>query len=167
MDMKSKLELISAVADMPSIPKSYKLMASHFLLAVLAKEDGGGKWLLGIWGGSIVSTLGYAAYKRMFGDPLDRPTPTSTITARRNKGQAAEHVHVVDRYEVKGMVRQLRVILALAFPSLVSRQSFHLLAYTVLLCLRIILTIKIAKVTGALGKVPHRHHHHHHRHQFN
>lgn len=54
---------------------------------------------------------------------------------------------------VKNMRAQLIPILKVAFPSISSQTSIYLIIYTAFLILRIVLTIKIARVTGALGKM--------------
>ena len=53
----------------------------------------------------------------------------------------------------RGFLNQLIPLLKISFPKLVSRSTAHLAGYTALLCARIVLTIKIAQVTGALGRV--------------
>merc|ERR1712137_603062 len=52
----------------------------------------------------------------------------------------------------QGLVSLLTPLLKIAFPRVSALPSIHLVLYTVLLCARILLTIKIAKITGSLGK---------------
>jgi hypothetical protein len=148
MTTHSKLASLVAIAEGPASGRSYRVMARHFLEAVLAKKDGGGKVLLGVWVSAIGTTLLIAAHQRLTRSSSSAPSPSKAADAK-----ATAAVVSGDRYEVRGMFNQLLMILKLAFPSLASKQSFHLLAYTILLCLRIVLTIKIARVTGTLGKV--------------
>ena len=53
----------------------------------------------------------------------------------------------------RSLVDQLKFLFPIAFPSVFSRSTGHLFFYTFLLALRIVLTIKIAEVTGKLAKV--------------
>ena len=48
---------------------------------------------------------------------------------------------------------RLRKILQIVFPSIISKEFGHLTAYTALLLVRIWLTIRIAELTGSLGKL--------------
>jgi hypothetical protein len=48
---------------------------------------------------------------------------------------------------------QLRALLKIVFPSIFAKSSILLGTYTTFLVLRILLTIKIAKITGLLGKM--------------
>eukprot|EP01096_Ripella_sp_DP13-Kostka_P015549 TRINITY_DN7348_c0_g1_i1.p1 TRINITY_DN7348_c0_g1~~TRINITY_DN7348_c0_g1_i1.p1 ORF type:complete len:727 (+),score=355.64 TRINITY_DN7348_c0_g1_i1:147-2327(+) len=52
----------------------------------------------------------------------------------------------------RGLVDQLKFLLRIGFPSVFSRSTMHLVVYTILLGVRILLTIKIAEVTGKLAK---------------
>eukprot|EP01094_Clydonella_sp_ATCC50884_P023241 TRINITY_DN5522_c0_g2_i2.p1 TRINITY_DN5522_c0_g2~~TRINITY_DN5522_c0_g2_i2.p1 ORF type:complete len:658 (+),score=221.80 TRINITY_DN5522_c0_g2_i2:128-2101(+) len=167
------------MAGQSKLATTYGGMVKHFVSAVWNKPDSGGQVLMTVWGGSILVTLLIAIGKkqrersrarkeaemrlaeaaaderrRLFestGKYRDEADQEQT-EAERKLLAAREAQEARDKYVKGGMLAQLRQVLDIAFPSLVSSTSVHVLLYTVFLLLRILLTIKIAKVTGALGK---------------
>ena len=165
------------------LASTYSGMFGHFVGAVWTKPDNGGKLLLGVWGSSIVITLLVAISKRRRDAAREREArrlkEMEAEAERRRQALIAQHGDcrdvldqeqteaekkalaakeqqaARDKYVKGGMVSQLLTLLRVAFPSITCKAAFHLAAYTALLLTRILLTIKIAKVTGALGKVQH------------
>ena len=124
------------VAPVHSRPlgNSLREMGGHFASVVLSSKKG--KVLVSIWSAALLTCLLVAIRKAQ---------------GRAGKPALSEKSPVPKRAS-KSLLKMLAPLLTVTFPSLFSKTSLHLVAYTTLLCLRILLTIKIAKVTGTLGK---------------
>ena len=107
-------------------------MARHF--AEVAMSTGKGKALVSIWGAGLV-VCAVAAYRKA--QAKGGPREPST----RKKKKATSSLSAL-----------LKPLLRVAFPSVFEKTTGHLIAYTVLLGARIMLTIQIAKITGSLAK---------------
>jgi len=125
-------------AQSKALGTNYKEMLLHFCSTIYNSPPGKvllSAWLLGIGG------MFYGAYRK----------------AQENKKLARLRREIAKRPDAKRVQNdsfndQLKRILKIAIPSVTSKPAWHLFAYTVLLCARIMLTIQIARVTGRLGK---------------
>eukprot|EP01114_Cavostelium_apophysatum_P017844 TRINITY_DN5390_c0_g1_i3.p1 TRINITY_DN5390_c0_g1~~TRINITY_DN5390_c0_g1_i3.p1 ORF type:complete len:519 (+),score=144.67 TRINITY_DN5390_c0_g1_i3:130-1686(+) len=119
----------------------YPSLFKHF--AQITTSTRRGKILLSAWffgsaGSIILGIIGKAYFRK-------QRAQQRKLEQEKNESAALQRRPT--------LIQQLRKILPIAFPSLVSTSSLYLSAYTVLLILRILLTIKIAKTTGKLGKM--------------
>lgn len=101
-----------------------------------------GKLMYTCWALLVGFGLLGAYQKRRYRDELRKFRELS----QNKKGGQIQHV------KRRSFLNQLIPLLKIAFPKLVSKSTAHLAGYTALLCARIVLTIKIAQVTGALGR---------------
>lgn len=115
-----------------------KEMVLHFCSLIWSLKKG--KVLASIWGAGLIACFLAALSK------YKRQQRERRIKLKQPKDKK------VSVYQ-KSLLTLLKPLLAISFPKLSSKPTFHLICYTILLCARILLTIKIAKITGSLGKV--------------
>ena len=115
-------------------------MIKHFCSLVWSMKKG--KLLTAVWGAGLFTCFlaAFSKYKEQQRSKKLRQSSPDESKQRRS------HYN-------ESLITLLKPILKISFPSLLSDTTGHLLGYTVLLCARILLTIKIAKITGNLGKV--------------
>jgi hypothetical protein len=109
-------------------------MGAHFVRIIYSSRIG--KALIGVWLIGLLTATGFGAWNRLHSKKVVRVKKES------------------DKKQARGsFMEDMKKIIKIAFPRLFCKTSIHLGFYTLLLIFRIILTIKIAEVTGMLGKV--------------
>jgi hypothetical protein len=109
-------------------------MGAHFARVVYSSRMG--KGLLAIWLIGLFTASSFGVWNRL----------SSKKVVRVAKDDSKKQVR-------GSFMADMKKIVKIAFPRAFSKTSIHLVFYTLLLIFRIILTIKIAEVTGMLGKV--------------
>jgi len=116
---------------------TYPELIGHFFGSF--REGKAGKIVLGAWAAGSLVTFILGFWQRKIRE-----------AKRRNNSKKTEKTESEPQ---KSLLQELKLLLPLAFPSPFSRSSIHLLLFTVNLIVRILLTVKIAKMTGRLGKL--------------
>lgn len=137
---------------------TYVDMIKHFLSTVVSTKKG--KLLIFIWAlgtaGSIGLGIGNRIYKKRLalalfkGNLNSNCSSNSTSNGNNNNSGTLARVGVWTR--LSNFVKLITPIVKTAFPSKYKKQSLHFFAYSLLLALRVLLTIKVADITGRLAK---------------
>jgi len=128
---------------------TYSALFKHFVSTCTSTSKG--KLLLTLWGGGGAITILWGIYQKVLS--------ANRARGKKENPRSGDHSekNSQDRNPFptarKGLVAQLKQILPMAFPSMWSHSTGYLTVYTIFLVARILLTIKIAKVTGRLGKM--------------
>ena len=120
--------------------KDWKELASHFSKTVT--EYSKGKALLTTWACGAVVSVAAASYMHYKDGKNKRNSKDTTTRTISSSGENKE-----------GLIKEWIEILKIPFSGLFKPATLHLMFYTSLLLVRIVLTIKIATLAGALGKV--------------
>jgi len=118
---------------------SYSALWKHFGSAIW--DTKAGKVLVGCWAASGAISVILGIYKHL----------------KKKREDAAKEKAIVQGSENRvprpSLVRSLLPIIKLAFPSVFCQTTFHMVVYTFFLIIRILLTVKIARLTGKLSKM--------------
>ena len=101
--------------------------------------------LASVWLGGVVISI-VMAYRR-------KQDKAAEARAAKASMSAVELRDAHAKLKREGMWEQMKIILPFAFKNMSGRPMVFLVGYTALLIARILLTIKIASVTGTLGKM--------------
>jgi len=107
-------------------------MFYHFCGTIWGEKSG--KVLMVLWLAGLTGATSFGIYNRL----------NSKRTVIREKRE--------NKSKKGSLYENLKKLLTIAFPRALCKPSFHLTFYTALLIARIVLTIKIADITGMLGK---------------
>jgi hypothetical protein len=134
--------MTNSVSKLGTYPNAtYVELIKHMLGVIISTRKG--KLLTFIW---LLGTVGSVALGVWNG-----------IEKRRQQLQREKERHPNEPLpfftRVKNFVKLLKPILKIAFPTKFKKQSLHLVAYSLLLTARVVLTIKVAEITGKLAKV--------------
>ena len=109
-------------------------MFLHFYRVVV--EEKKGKVLFALWGVGLLGATSFGIFNRL------NSKRKIVRDKKENKNKQSG-----------SLLENLKKLLSIVFPKALCKPTFHLLFYTALLIARIVLTIKIADITGMLGKV--------------
>jgi hypothetical protein len=113
---------------------TYKDLLEHFLSTALSTNKG--KLLIFLWTSGLIGSFSWGVFQKR---------NRSLGFKEHSKEKNAEKP--VAEKKPPGLIQQLKDILPLAFPSIWNKSSMYLSSYTVLLVLRILLTIQVGNVT--------------------